>query len=89
MARTIRKRKTGIKRFSAPLSVMLSKRSAALSSRGSVVLVAALLNNMVLLSPRGGTFSQTYTITPWLPQEAGKLAELSFAKFRLKRIDVL
>ena len=44
---------------------------------------------MVLLSPRGGDFLANIYITPWLPQEAGKLAELSEAKFRLKRIDVL
>ena len=43
---------------------------------------------MVLLFPRGGNFLASLYTTPWLPQEAGKLAELSEAKFRLKRIDV-
>ena len=47
--------------------------------------ITALLNNMVLISPRGVTFSQTYITTPWLPQEAGKLASVA----RLKRIDIL
>ena len=56
-------------------TVMLSKRSAVETSRGSVAKIAALLNNMFSAFPRGETFLQSYITTPWIPQEAGTFSQ--------------